>query len=80
MKIVIVLAAYNEKQNIEKIITILEEEVFPKIKNHDIGILVADDNSPDGTGDIVKELMKKWKNLDISSEKRRGWEQPMSEE
>jgi len=72
MKIVIVLAAYNEKQNIEKIITILEEEVFPKIKNHDIGILVADDNSPDGTGDIVKELMKKWKNLDISSGEKKG--------
>ena len=26
-------------------------------------ILVADDNSPDGTAEIVKELMKKWKNL-----------------
>jgi dolichol-phosphate mannosyltransferase len=72
MKIVIILATYNEKGNIEKIINILEEEVFPKIKGHDMNILVADDNSPDGTGDIVRELMKKWKNLDISSGTKNG--------
>jgi dolichol-phosphate mannosyltransferase len=72
MKIVIILATYNEKGNIEKIITTLEEEVFPKIKNHDMNILVADDNSPDGTGNIVRELMKKWKNIDISSGEKKG--------
>ncbi len=72
MKIVIILATYNEKENIEKIITILEEEVFSKIKDHDMNILVADDNSPDGTGDIVRELMKKWKNIDISSGEKKG--------
>ena len=69
MKIVIILATYNEKENIEKIITILEEEVFSKIKDHDMNILVADDNSPDGTGDIVRELMKKWKNKKRASPK-----------
>ena len=53
MKIVVINPTYNEKGNIERLITILEEEVFPKIKNHEIHILVADDNSPDGTGKIV---------------------------
>src|SRR5258706_16109764 len=72
MKIVIVPATYNEKDNIEKFITVLEEEVFPKIKNHDLHILVADDNSPDGTGDIVKHLMKKYKNLDINQGPKKG--------
>lgn len=72
MKIVVILATYNEKGNIERLITILENEVFPKIKNHEMNILVADDNSPDGTGDVVKKLMGKWKNIDISSGEKKG--------
>lgn len=72
MKIVVISAAYNEKGNIERLITILEEEVFPKIKNHEMYILVADDNSPDGTGLEVKKLMKKWKNIHISEGPRKG--------
>lgn len=72
MKVVVISASYNEKGNIERLITILEEEVFPKIKNHEMSILVADDHSPDGTGDEVKKLMKKWKNLYISEGPRKG--------
>jgi len=72
MKIVVIPATYNEKGNIERLITILEEEVFPKIKNHDMYILVADDNSPDGTGNEVRKLMKKWTNIGISSGIRNG--------
>lgn len=72
MKIVVIPATYNEKGNIERLITILEEEVFPKIKNHEMHILVADDNSPDGTGNEVRKLMKKWKNISISSGERNG--------
>jgi dolichol-phosphate mannosyltransferase len=72
MKIVVIPATYNEKGNIERLITILEEEAFPKIKNHDMYILVADDNSPDGTADVVRDLMKKWKNLDVSSGEKKG--------
>ena len=47
MRIVVILPTYNERGNIEKLIPILEEEVFPKIKKHNMSILVADDNSPD---------------------------------
>jgi dolichol-phosphate mannosyltransferase len=72
MKIVIILATYNEKGNVERVITTLEEEVFPKIKNHQMYILVADDNSPDGTADEVRKLMKKWKDIDISSGVKNG--------
>jgi len=39
----------------------LEEEVFPKIKNNEMFILVADDKSPDGTGEIVREAAKNGK-------------------
>lgn len=72
MKIFVVPATYNERENIERFITVLEEEVFPKIKNHKMHILVADDNSPDGTGEIVKELMKKYENLGINQRERKG--------
>lgn len=72
MKVVIILPTYNEKENIEKIIPLLEEEIFPKIKNHEMSILVADDDSPDGTAEAVKQLAKKYKNLDVSSGPRYG--------
>lgn len=72
MKIFVIPATYNESENIEEFIRVLEEEVFPQIKNHDMHILVADDYSPDGTGDIVKRLMKKYKNLGISEGEKKG--------
>lgn len=72
MKAIVISPTYNEKENIQKLIGILEEEVFPKIKNYEMGILVADDNSPDGTADAVKELMKKYKNLHLNSGPKHG--------
>ena len=58
MRIVVISPTYNEKVNIEKIIPVLEEEVFPKVKNYEVLLLIADDNSPDGTGNIVKSFQK----------------------
>lgn len=72
MKAVIILPTYNEKENVDKIIPFLEEEVFSKIKDHTMAILVADDNSPDGTADEVRKLQKKWKNIDISEGPKKG--------
>jgi len=72
MKVVVIIPTYNEKGNVERLIKILEEEVFPEVKNHEMHILIADDNSPDGTADVVRELMKKWKNLDINSGEKQG--------
>lgn len=72
MKIVLVLPTYNEKENIAKLITILEQQIFPKIKRHSFRILVIDDRSPDGTAETVKKLMKKWKNISLISGKKRG--------
>ncbi|MBL7105307.1 MAG: polyprenol monophosphomannose synthase, partial [Bacteroidales bacterium] len=45
---------YNEKENIEKII----RKVFSLDK--DFNVLIVDDNSPDGTADIVKRLIKEF--------------------
>lgn len=71
-KAVIVLPTFNEKGNIEKLITRLQEEIFPKLTDYDMTVLVADDNSPDGTADEVKEIMRKWKNVEISSGEKKG--------
>ncbi len=72
MKVVIIIPTYNEKGNVERLITILEEEIFPSIKNHDMNILVADDSSPDKTADEVRKLMNKWKNLSLNVGEKHG--------
>lgn len=72
MKIVIIPATYNEADNIEKFITVIEDEVISEIKGHELHVLVADDFSPDGTGEIVKGLMKKYKNLGLNQGHKKG--------
>ncbi len=72
MKIVIISPTYNEKINITKMIPVLLEEVFPKIKNHDMYLLIVDDTSPDGTGDVVREFMKKWENIELLEGAKNG--------
>lgn len=72
MKIVIILPTYNEKANIEKMLPVLHDEIFPQIKNHDMEILVVDDKSPDGTADAVKKFMEHWKNVKLLSGDKNG--------
>lgn len=50
-KVCVVIPTYNEKGNIEALI---KEDL--KV-NPDISILIVDDNSPDGTGKIVDEII-----------------------
>jgi len=50
----VIIPTYNEKENIEKII----RYVMQLEKQFDI--LIVEDNSPDGTADIVKNLMKEF--------------------
>jgi dolichol-phosphate mannosyltransferase len=72
MKVVVILPTYNEKANIEKMIPLLEEEILPQIKHHHVAILIVDDNSPDGTAEIVKNFMHKWKNISLLSGEKKG--------
>ena len=50
--ILVCIPTYNEKDNIELIM----ESVLSQ--GNDIEILIIDDNSPDGTGDIVEKIRK----------------------
>ncbi|MBE6347047.1 MAG: polyprenol monophosphomannose synthase [Bacteroidales bacterium] len=51
---IVIIPTYNEKENIEKII----RYVFQMPMTFDI--LIVEDNSPDGTADIVKRLMQEF--------------------
>ena len=61
----VIIPTYNEKENIEAIIRAVfqEEKIFH--------ILVVDDNSPDGTSEIVKNLILEFPNR-LFLEKRLG--------
>ena len=72
MKIVIIIPTYNERPNIEQMIPLLEKEIFPQIKNHQMFILIVDDKSPDGTAESVREFMKKWHNIELLSGEKNG--------
>ena len=50
----VIIPTYKEKENIQAII----EAIFKLDKAFDI--LVIDDNSPDGTADIIKSMMKEY--------------------
>ncbi len=56
MKTSIIIPTYNEAENIKELINKLTD-VFNK-NNIPANIVVVDDNSPDGTSEIVKEIMK----------------------
>ena len=61
----VIIPTYNEKENIEKII----RYVFNLPMDFDI--LVVEDNSPDGTADIVKRLMQEFPDR-LFIEERKG--------
>ena len=71
MKVTIIVPTYNEKENIGPLIDELEK-VFAKIKNHQLSILVVDDNSPDKTAEVVKNYQKKFKNLYLITGRKEG--------
>ncbi|MFA6426880.1 MAG: polyprenol monophosphomannose synthase [Candidatus Magasanikbacteria bacterium] len=60
MKIVIVIPTYNEKENIEKLI----KKIFD-LKIDGLELLVVDDNSPDGTAQVIYNLQSSIFNLHI---------------
>jgi len=55
LKITIVIPTYNEAENLPKLISALFELQMPNLN-----VLVVDDNSPDGTGQIAEDLGVKY--------------------
>lgn len=61
MDLSITIPTYNEKENIP----ILIKQIFVEFKKNKINgeIIIVDDNSSDGTGQVVEKLKRKFKNL-----------------
>jgi dolichol-phosphate mannosyltransferase len=70
-KIVIVMPAWNEAENIEKMIDELVEHEFPKIKA-DMNLLVVGNHSKDETDEIVKEASEKYDNVHLIEQDKPG--------
>jgi len=67
----VVLPTYNEKDTIEEIIRCIVE-LQGEVLNFELKLLVVDDLSPDGTSEIVLNLMKKYKNLALIQGEKEG--------
>ncbi len=52
MKILVIIPTYNERENVEKLITMILDQ------HRKIDVLIVDDSSPDGTSDIVGQMME----------------------
>jgi dolichol-phosphate mannosyltransferase len=53
MKTLVIIPTYNERENIERIVPLILE------KDPSIHVLIVDDGSPDGTGEIADLMSKK---------------------
>ncbi|MFX1452506.1 MAG: glycosyltransferase, partial [Promethearchaeota archaeon] len=70
-KLSICIPTYNEKDNIEILINKIIESLEPVSIEYEI--IIVDDNSPDGTGEIIDKLAKKFKNIKpVHREKKEG--------
>lgn len=57
MKVVVIIPTYNERENIGRVLDVTSRALNRDKRNKYI-LLVVDDDSPDGTGKIVKKFMK----------------------
>ncbi len=70
--IVIIMPTYNEAANIQGMIDDLAGKIFPSIPNAKLHLLIVDDHSPDGTGEIVEKAMQTYKSVSLLKGPKRG--------
>ena len=70
MRVVIIVPTYNERENIGPLIEALQVE-FEGL-NHDMRILVVDDESPDGTSEVVREKQRVYSNVHLILGRKKG--------
>lgn len=71
MKTVVLLPTYNERDNIETILQGIAS-VWRGINHHKLSLLVIDDNSPDGTANVVRKYQKSHPNVFLITGKKEG--------
>lgn len=67
---VIIIPTFNERENIGCLIDSLQVQFKPL--NHEMHILVVDDNSPDQTARIVEDASKRYLNVHLLSGRKAG--------
>lgn len=70
-KVVVVVPTFNEKGSIEKVINLILDQ-NKKISGFEIHVLIVDSHSPDGTGEIAKNLSQKIARVHFLDIKERG--------
>jgi len=75
-KVIIIMPAWNEEDNIRRMIDELVDNEFPKIKQAEMHLLVVDNYSKDKTAKIVEEASKTRKNVHVIQQGEKsglGW-------
>jgi dolichol-phosphate mannosyltransferase len=70
-KIVYLIPTYNEKDNIVEMLKVVKK-TLNSLKKYKYNILVVDDNSPDGTGELVKKYSVNNPQVVLLSGKKKG--------
>ena len=70
-KVVIVMPAWNEAENIKRMIEELVKREFPTI-DADMQLLVVDNHSTDGTAEIVENASKAYKHVHLLQQDKPG--------
>ncbi|MDP3935123.1 MAG: polyprenol monophosphomannose synthase [Candidatus Giovannonibacteria bacterium] len=71
MKIIVIIPTYNEKENVGRLLENIAGKIFKEISNHQMGILIVDGASPDGTAGIVKAKSAIYPNINLIEEKEK---------
>jgi dolichol-phosphate mannosyltransferase len=70
MKVVVIVPTYNERENVGPLIEALHRQ-FSSMQ-HNMHILVVDDNSPDGTADEIRSLQQRFSELHLIEGRKTG--------
>jgi len=70
-KVLVILPTYNERDNIRTVIDAIFK-VGRQLTATTFSVLVVDDNSPDGTAKIVRELQKSQSRLSVITGSKKG--------
>lgn len=69
---VIVVPTYNEKDNISKLLEAIQSQKY-RLNGTKLSVLVVDDSSPDGTGEIVQNYSQKYPDVQLlNGTKKKG--------
>lgn len=68
MRISIIIPTYNERENLLPLL----ERLSSSLAGHDYEVIIVDDNSPDGTGELAEELAGRFPLRVVHREKKLG--------